>query len=219
MRKDKEQANILRKSGLSYSEIISKMSVPRSTLSSWFKDQEWSNNVARENLMTANKGAGIKMVVLNTIRGNRLRAVYNDAKQDAFLDFNELKQNSLFLSGIILYWCHGDKSSKHKVSFSSSNYSKIKLFKQFIENVCEIKHYKVILMINNGQNEEFCKNYWIDKCGFEIFQFNKVSVIKGKDGKITSKIKHGYGICNIVLTSAYLKSKFIKWIELIEKGE
>jgi hypothetical protein len=49
MRKDKEQATELRKSGKSYVEIEALLKVPRSTLSVWFGTQGWSQKI-RETL-------------------------------------------------------------------------------------------------------------------------------------------------------------------------
>ena len=215
MRKDREQANVLRKSGMSYSEISARMSVPRSTLSSWFHKEKWSNDIALECVAKAGKGSSMRVMVLNTVRGNRLRKVYEDAKQDAFVDFTELKYHPLFIAGIMNYWAHGDKTSRCRVSVSSTDPKIIKIFLFFIENICGQNKYKARLLLHAGQDEQQLKVFWIEKTGLKYEQFSKISRIYAKTSVKSHRSHSNQGVCNIGLSSAYLKSKILKWIELM----
>lgn len=214
MRKDREQANILRKSGMSYSEIVARMAVPKSTLSDWFKDQKWSNDIAMESMSKARNSAAIRIVVLNTIRGARLKKIYEQARQDALVDYDELKYHPLFISGIMAYWAHGDKTSKHHVLMSSSDPQMIKIFRTFLENICGVKNLKARLLLKNGLDEQACKAYWVEKCGLKYEDFGKCTHIRSVFSGKKPKVRVNYGVCKIGVSSAYLKHKILKWIEL-----
>ncbi|MFA6295272.1 MAG: hypothetical protein WC666_02495 [Candidatus Paceibacterota bacterium] len=217
MRKDREQANVLRKSGMSYSEIKVKMGVPKSTLSDWFRGQNWSNNIAIESARKAREGSAIRMMVLNTIRGGRLKKVYEEARQDALVDYEELKYHPLFISGVMAYWAHGDKTAKSLVSLSSSDPKMVNVFRIFLQNICGVKKIKTYLILKKNIDEQFCKMYWIEECGLKYEDFGKSTHICNNINSKIKKINKDYGICKIVLSSAYLKSKMLKWIELMSK--
>jgi hypothetical protein len=214
MRKDKDQATVLRKAGMSYSEISTRMSVPKSTISAWFKGQNWSNQIAIECATRSRNAAAIRLMVLNTVRGNRLKKIYQDARQDALVDFEELKFHPLFISGLMMYWAHGDKTAKGRVSLSSSDFQVIKIFRLFLENVCGAKKLRAQLLFDPKMAEEnSLKTLWTQYSGLK-------SDIFLKNIKITSKnrsTRQYSGVCNIIVNSAYLKNKILKWIELIAK--
>ena len=48
MRKDKKKAISLRLSGKSYNEISTKLGVPKSTLSSWFRREKWPTDFLKD---------------------------------------------------------------------------------------------------------------------------------------------------------------------------
>lgn len=220
MRKDREQANVLRRSGKSYSEIIEQMKVPRSTLSAWFKNRAWSEEVANEQMRRVREGSKIRLSVLNVIRGNRLRQVYVQARQDATVDYSELKYHPLFIAGIMAYWSHGERSTRQRISFSSSDERKIRIFYLFLTEVCSCTSISVRLLINKakiGQENE-ARGYWAQKIGLKPDDFGKTNFYglgtRSLNGSVMSKNGPEWGICNISVSSAYLKCKILHWIEL-----
>lgn len=215
MRKDIEQAIVFRKSGMSYSEIMARMAVPKSTLSDWFRSQKWSNDIAIENVKKARNGATIRMMVLNTVHGGRLRKIYEEAGRDALIDYDELKYHPLFISGIMAYWAHGDKTSKSRISMSSSDPRMTKIFKSFLQDICGIKNLKAHLLLKRELEEQICKTYWIEKTGLEYKDFSRTTYFKSNGSNRLPKIGQRFGICNIGLSSSYLKNKILRWIELM----
>ena len=200
-------------SGKTYSEIHKEMGVPRSTLSDWFRDQKWSNDITIKCAMEASKRSTVRLVVLNTIRGARLKKIYEESKQDALLDFEQLKYHPLFIAGLMIYWGEGDKTSKYRISIANTESKMISIFRLFLEKICGCKNIKSWLLLYPDLDENTCKKYWMENCGLKQEQFTKSIVIKGR-----SKVKKlSYGVCNIGVSSAYLKSKILKWIELIAK--
>ena len=242
MRKDREQATVLRKSGMSYSDIKTRMGVPRSTLSKWFGDQKWSNDIAIECADKARNSGGIRFAVMNTIRRGRLDAVRKDARQDALLDFEDLKYHPLFVSGVTAYWMHGDMKSKNRVCFTSSDPDKVILFKLFLERICGLDKPKVWINLQRGNLAFLAESFWANKCGIIEKDLGK-TVVSGRFEQITvgrsnifasgdtssatkqnafqrqnvGKIGNNHGVCNMVVNSAYLKNKFLKWVELLKE--
>jgi len=213
MRKDKEQATVLRKSGMAYAEIKERLGVPKATLSGWFKDQKWSNDIALETVKKARQGGMMRLVVLNTIRGPRLRKVYEDAAQDAYADYQDLKFHPLFIAGVMAYLSSGEKTTRSRISFSNSDARLIKIFNTFLLDLCALKKVKYHLILREDQIETESLAYWIGNNGLKQEFFGKTIRIKGKSTKNGKK----HGVCTISVNSAYLKSKILKWIELLSK--
>ncbi len=230
MRKDREQATVLRKSGMSYSDIIARMSVPRSTLSKWFHDQKWSNDIAIESATRARNSGAIRFAVLNTVRKGRLDNLRKQARQDALLDFEDLKYHPLFLAGVMAYWMHGDIKSPNRVSYSSTDPDKIRLFKSFLEKICGIEKPKVWINLPRGNLTFLAESFWAEKCSMSVDDLGKTMISGGFDGfpsgnttistdskrQRVIKMGNNHGVCNMVVNSAYLKNKFLKWVELLK---
>ena len=211
MRNDREQAMVLRRSGMTYSDIKARLGIPRSTLSTWFKDQQWSEEVTRETIRRRVDASKIRLMVLNAIRGSRLKKIYEEARQDAIGDYGELKLHPLFIAGVMTYWAHGDKTSKSRVSVSSCDPAVIKIFNLFLRNVCAVEKLRVNLLLGQNIDEEASKAYWIEKSALQAAYFTKIVKITLKSR--TQKQK--YGVCNVTVNSAYLKNKILKWLELL----
>ncbi len=211
MRKDKEQGIALRKSGKSYSEIQNLLKVPKSTLSDWFRDEKWSNQIAIECVKRAAGASTTRLMALNKVRGEHLKELYKEAIQEAVEDYEMLKYHPLFIAGLMIYWGEGDKTSKYRVSIANTEPQMIKIFKLFLKNICGIEKEKAWILLYPDLDEIECKKYWMSKCGLKYDQFTKSMVIKGR-----SPVKKlSYGVCNMGVSSAYLKNKILKWIELL----
>ena len=213
MRNDKQKAFSLRIEGKSYLEIKKQLNIPISTLSEWFKGQKWSNDIAKKCAKDAIQKSKIRIVALNNIRGQNLQKLYNEARNEAISDYEILKYHPLFISGLMIYWGEGEKNSRSRISIANTDPKMIKIFAMFIENICNIKNIKAWILLYPELNEVECKRYWIKNCDLKPEQFTKSIIIKGKSA--TKKLQ--YGVCNLGISSAYLKSKIIIWLDLLSK--
>lgn len=203
----------MRRSGMTYSDIRARMGVPKSTLSDWFRGQSWSNDIALETVKRSRNAGAMRLTVLNTVRGTRLKKVYEEAAQDAVGDFSEIKYHPLFIAGVMAYWAHGDKTVRSRISFSASDPRSLKIFALFLERLCGIKNPRYRLILREDQEEKASTDYWCQENGLKPEFFSKTTRIKGKSTRNAKK----HGVCTISLNSAYLKSKILKWIELLYK--
>lgn len=215
MRKDKEKALVLRKSGKSFLEIKKELGVPKSTLSGWFNSQGWSKELSVKLFEKAKNAHIVRLQELNRVRGQNLKKLYGEATKEAIEEFELLKYHPLFIAGLMIYWGEGNKVSKSRCGIANTEPLMIKLFLQFLRNVCGFKNsrIKAWILIYPDIDEKLCKSFWTGKTSLPATSFNKSILISGKQK--THKLS--FGVCSVGVSSAYLKCKILKWIELLAK--
>lgn len=213
MRKDKEKATDLRKLGKSYIEIEKELGVPRSTLSAWFQNQGWSQEISENLVAQAKKGHIVRIHELNKTRGKNLEKLYKQAEDEAIEDFQKLKNHPLFIAALMVYWGEGDKSSRSRCSIANTEPQMIELFLKFLRNVCGMKSPKIKawILLYPDLDEKICKEFWVTNTSLKLEDFFKSILIQGRHK--TKKLS--FGVCSVGVSSAYLKCKILKWIELI----
>lgn len=215
MRKDKIQALKLRKTGKSYNEIKAELKIPKSTLSDWFRNQKWSNEIAINLRKKADVGHIVRIKELNKIRGENLDRLYKEAEKEAVEDYSKLKNHPLFVAGLMIYWGEGNKASPNRCGIANTEPAMIKLFMSFLFNICCIpkNKAKAWILLYPDLNEKICKEYWIQNTGLRYEDFNKSIIINGRHK--TKRLN--FGVCNFGASSAYLKHKILIWIDLLSR--
>lgn len=101
----KNKAIQLRKKGKSYSEILEKVSVARSTLSLWLRlvnlSKRQKQNLTLKKLQAAWWGGEVKKLD----RIERSKKIIEQAK----MEIKKITNKDLWLLGIMLYWAEGSK--------------------------------------------------------------------------------------------------------------
>lgn len=212
MRKDKEIATQMRKAGKSYKEIQAEMNIPLSTLSSWFSN-EWSTAIRSRLTARAQAESTVRLQDLNRIRGQQLKRVYEEAKEEARQELEALKYNPLFIAGIMLYWGEGTKAARNQVRLANSDPEMIKLFIAFLRDVCRFpsEKIKIALLSYPDIDDASVRRFWSFATGIPVSQFHKTVKINGRHK--TRRL--AYGVCTVVITSAYLKEKMTEWLRLL----
>ena len=210
MRKDKQQALALRKLGKSYSEIKRALGIPKSTLSEWLHKVHWSDRVKKVLAEKAKDQNTVRLRALGKVRGKNLARLYQEARKEAVIEFEEFKFHPLFISGITIYWGEGDKVSRSLLRVSNTDSQMIRLFTQFLRIVCAVppERIRAWLLLYPDLNKSICEDFWIKKTGLSRKNFNKSIVIKGKHK--TKRVR--YGVCNVGVSSTYLKQKMNVWL-------
>lgn len=215
MRKNKAQAITLRKSGISYSEIRKTLGIPVSTLSDWFRDQEWSKNIKYQLNAKNLRGSTIRIVNLNKTRGENLNKLYTAAREEARSELQILKNHPLFVAGVMIYWGEGDKRSKHGFRVSNSDPLLIKTYLAFLRKICGAQEGRIRagLLIYPDLNKETCEKHWAEQIGLPRSNFTKSIVIQGRSK--TARVP--YGICTLSFSSRFLKEKMLIWMSELPK--
>jgi len=213
MRKDKTNALKMRRSGKSYNEIVAALRIPKSTLSGWFANIDWSRELKQRLQKDRQSDHIIRLQELNKLRGANLARAYEEARAEAKTEFDLLKYNPLFIAGVMLYWGEGDKLTKYAVTITNSDPTLIRLYVFFLENICRIptEKIKAHILIYPDLNEETCRLFWASRSHISLSRFMKCTVIQGKQKARPLK----YGVCMVVISSTYLKVKMLEWLKLL----
>ncbi|MDP2630411.1 MAG: hypothetical protein Q8P56_03305 [Candidatus Uhrbacteria bacterium] len=215
MRKDKEIAFKMRRSGKSYNEISATLKVPKATLSDWFSKIDWSNDMAKKLAASVQKKHTVRLIELDKIRGTHLKRLYEEAREEAKNDLLELKYNPLFIAGLMLYWGEGDKLTKYSTAITNTDPDLIRLYVLFLKNACGVPEEKIRahILIYPDLNEEDCRKYWARESDISLSRFTKSTLILGRHK--TRRIK--YGVCMIGISSTYFKVKMLEWLKLLPR--
>jgi hypothetical protein len=215
MRQDKKQAFDMRRKGKSYKDIYVSLKIPKSTLSGWFADVDWSSNVKRGLAEKSNINSRVRMLELNRVRGKNLERAYKTALTEAREEFEHLKYNPLFISGLMLYWGEGDKVTKYATRFINTDPDMVRLYVFFLQKACKVptKKIRASLLIYPDLDNDKCLKFWSKISGIALEQFIKSSVIQGRHQ--TKRV--GHGMCTVYVSSTYFKVKMNEWISLMAK--
>lgn len=220
---EKNKAIELRKQGLSYSEILERIPVAKSTLSLWLKSVKLANSQKQE--LTDKKLAGMR-------RGweacHKKRILITETiKSAAEKEVSELTKRELWLIGVALYWGEGSKEKDSRpgsgIKFSNSDPRMIKIFLKWLLEIVQEKQEKIYFEIYIHEN---CKNrldqiisYWSDCTGFLRDNFTRIYFKKNKINTKRENIgKNYYGLLRVgVKSSSALQRKIDGWISGIYK--
>lgn len=215
MRKDKEIATKLRRSGMSYKQINRDLGIAIGTLASWFKNEPWSQEIKdrlSKEVSLSNPKALESMAQANK---ERWKLKYEEYRNAAIREFNKFKNDPLFLAGLMLYWGEGDKAVKNsRVRLGNSEPEVIRIFYLFLTKILGISNERISawLLLYPDLIDSVQKNFWAKATGISINQFKKSTYIKGRH----PKKRLSFGVCTLVINSRALKERVLKWIELYQ---
>jgi len=216
MRKDKIRAYELRRQGKSYSEMSKTLDIPKSTLSDWFRDEDWSREI-RDKLgaiqSLAHPARSAAIIKSNKKRWAEIHQKYRDAAET---DFDALKNIPLFLAGLMLYWGEGERGQKgSRVKLANTDPIMIRLFYRMLKEVVRVPPNKIYvwLLLYPDLVDNMQKKFWSRATGIPLSQFKNSIYIKGRHP--TKRLS--YGVCNVFVSSRELKEKIMTWLDLCQK--
>lgn len=107
--KEREKAILLRKQGLSYSEILERLPVAKGSLSLWIRHVELSKN-QRKRLMEKAQGAG------GRARHKQRLFRLGELEKEISQEIPGLLKDPFFLFGLALYWAEGTKTKPWRIA-------------------------------------------------------------------------------------------------------
>lgn len=212
MRDNKERAIQLRKSGKSYNEISSTLGIPKSTLSSWFRDDITSQRIKTRLTIKSRRILAKNITRYNQQRSKDARARWKVWQDKAKSEINTLSFYELKLVGTALYWAEGYKKSNWNIVFSNSDPILIRIMVDFFRKVCKIDEYKIKGQVQIHPNilEEKAVRYWSRKSGIPKSRFRRTMLqtpISSKGKRRRNTLPYGtFRICiNDVRLINYIK--------------
>ena len=207
--KYKKQAIQLRQQGFSLGEISKKLSISKSTASTWLKDIKL-NTFAQDKIDKKIKQARNKG--LEKLKNKRL-IINKQIEKEAERTLTKFKtnQNTNKILCVLLYWCEGGKTDS-SLHFINSDPDLIKYFLKLFRksfNIDENK-FRISLHLHDYHNEKKQKNFWSKITNIPINQFFKIHK-KEHSGKNKRK---NYPGC---ISLRYYDSRVLKEIKFIIK--
>ncbi|MEK9158061.1 MAG: hypothetical protein AAB638_02670 [Patescibacteria group bacterium] len=222
----KNLAMSLRRGGYSYSEIQKFVSVPKATLSYWFRDIKLSEAQTKrleEKQFEAIKNGG-------ATRSKKVAEEIEKIEQSSIKDIQEITKRELWLMGIMLYWRErvSDRDLKHGVKFTSSDPYLIKLFIKWLKEVGQLEDseitFDIFMPLNRRKDLTRAVEYWAGISGYSQKVFQHAYFQKEKPTKKTKKkvekrkvSRAEFGLLRIrVKASSMLARQMVGWIKAIQ---
>ena len=221
----KNLATDLRKRGYSYSEIKDQISVPKSTLSSWFKDLE----------LTESQTQKLKERQIRIAKENLKKRILKTSqeiewiRESAMKDIKKISKRELWLMGIVLYWRERfllghDDDLKKGLRFTSSDPNLIKLFLKWLKEIGKIKNeeitFDIFIQEKDKDSIDNIVKYWSQLTDYPREEFKHIYFHKSRLRKTKKNIlkKSQFGLLRIrVRASSMLARQISGWVKGIER--
>jgi len=215
MNKNKENAALLRRQGMSYKKIRTELGIPISTLACWFKNEPWSQEIKARLSIEVSWSNPRALELLVQANRERWKAKYEEYRVAAVREFRRYKNDPLFLAGIMLYWGEGEKQPKSsQVRLANNEPEMLKIFYLFLTKTLKIHADKIFawLLLYPDLVDSVQKNFWSKATGIPQENFKKSIYIKGRHP--LKRLSYGVGI--VVVSNRALKERMLKWLELYQ---
>jgi len=222
--KQKEKAISLRKRGKTYSEILKKVPVAKSTLSLWLRDvglaKKQKQRISKKRREAQIRGGKARY----DERVERTQSIFNDAKKDV----GRLTKKDLWLMGTMLYWAEGSKEKAHNIGgarleFMNSDPYMIAVYMRWLREVLNVVNSDIVVSIyihkNSKHREEDVIRYWAYWAGVSKSQITYIYYKKHNPKTIRKNTNEDYyGALRVVVRrSVYLNRKVAGWIRAINE--
>ncbi len=215
----KEKAIILRKNGLSYTEILKKVPIAKSTLSDWLHSVGLSKHqkqrLTEKKLASAKRGGAAK----HQQRLDRTKAIMDIAKSE----IGPISNRELWLMGTMLYWAEGSKEKEYRpgsgVQFTNMDPTMICLFLRWLKDVCYIDNTELIFEIyihdTHRHRVKQIIDFWSEKIGIAPDYFSRIYFKKANIKTNRKNIDDTYfGVIRIrVRSSISLNRRIAGWTQ------
>lgn len=214
----------LRRQGFSYSEILKRVPVAKSTLSLWLREvglsKKQHQRLTQKKLDAARRGGQVK----REQRISRMKEILDRSEKE----IGPLNKRELWLIGIALYWGEGSKEKEYRpgsrVQFTNSDPHMILLFLQWVQNVCQIESerisFEIYLHETNQNRIDEVRAYWSKQLKINLSKLSRVYFKKNKintQRKNTGSLYYGLVRVNISASSSFNR-QIAGWINGISRA-
>ncbi|MEK7531511.1 MAG: hypothetical protein AAB545_01095 [Patescibacteria group bacterium] len=192
----RKSAILLRKKGYSYSYIQKTLSISKSTINYWLADVPYVPN--EETIRFIGEARAASGAAKNRIRLLSIQ----EAKAEALKKLGSLSQRDIFLLGLGLYIGEGSKTDGI-VRITNSDYRIIQFAILWFKNSFFLgtKNFSVRLHLYPDTNEKEALDFWFQKIGIPLGQFQKSQVDYRQDKKVSRRGKLPYGTAHLSIRS------------------
>jgi len=211
------------KDRLSYGEIQKRLDVSRSTLSYWLREHPLSEaEIVKLRRRAWLKGEASRERFRNAMQKKREQLEQEIYRQQTKKLAN-LKRESFFVAGLMLYLGEGDKRNRVRVGLANTDPAVIQFFVKWLKDFLGVDKEKIHAELHLYENMdiEVEKIFWEKVTGLSRKQFYKTQIRKLQKGSFTYKESHRHGTCSVIFTGVDKKREItmaIKaFLELYQK--
>lgn len=211
---ERQKVILLRQQGKTYREILSEVSVSKSTLSAWLRRLPLTQeqmfqleiNKKRQSYLGREKTSITKQLKYQ----KRLDKCFREQKRT----WLPLTKRELYLAGLFLYWGEGGKTSKGTISISNTDPNVIAFSLIWMIYALDIPKVKIRILVHlyDDMNIEESLDYWSNLLSIPRTQFIKPYIKQSKKAAINYK-GHGHGTCMLRYSNVVLREKVIMSIK------
>ncbi len=220
----KIQVQKMRKDGASLKEIADKLNLAKSTVSSWCREIDLTDE-QRQNLFSKMiKGGHAGRLLWAQANREKKQVTIDIANKEMSEMVGLIEERDRFISGISLYWAEGSKAdSTSGFMFVNSDPVMIVFMYLWLIDFMNIKRKDIYVHISINEahrsREEVVLNFWSNLLDLPMNQFNKTFFMKAVRQKICTNHNEYYGVCRLgVRRSSWLKYRMLALIDIIKAG-
>ena len=204
---EKWKAIDLRKKGLSYTEILAKMDVSKSTLSQWLREIELTTE---QQSRLHSKMDRVRYDIAKRKVAKRISST-DKIIQQAKKEVRQLSKNPLFFTGLALYWAEGAKSMAEKVKLANSDEKMISLSMRWFREICRVPEnkFRVHIHMHNLHTRKDIIDYWSKITKIPLSQFYRPYIKPTSLGQRRNILYNG--TCSIMIHDKYLFRRILGW--------
>ncbi|MEK7558242.1 MAG: hypothetical protein AAB507_00190 [Patescibacteria group bacterium] len=215
----KEKAIYLRRIGYSYSYILKKVPVSKSTLSYWLSGVSYKPN--RETILKIGNARAASSRAKNRIKNESIM----EAKKESKEDIGELTKRDIFMLGLGIYIGEGTKTHQI-VRVINSNPDIIKFAIKWFKDICGLRNANFRIRLHLYPDTDLRKSirFWSNSVDLPEKQFQKSQVDKRTNKTLAKRGKLPYGTAHLSIRSlgekkfgVYLSRKINAWIDEVLK--
>ncbi len=208
-------ATTMRQEGWSYSDISNQLSIPKSTLSGWFRATPYTPN--KKVLARIKTGQGTYGVRRHAERLEEVEVL----KAQGLKEVGEISKRDLWMIGIGLWLGEGSKTIE-QIRLVNSDPNIIRLFIRWLREICNLEDINITVAMHlyPDSNEQECRRYWMGVTQLPVTQFRKTQIDIRSDKKISKIGKNSYGTLHVSVASrgnpehgVRLYRKMIGWVK------
>ncbi|MBI5134819.1 helix-turn-helix transcriptional regulator [Candidatus Uhrbacteria bacterium] len=196
---------------MSYTAIMKKLSVPKSTLSYWLREFP----LTEEKILELRRKNWLSGEASRERYRNAMREKKRQADQNVYLEyvdqFKHLSTESCFVAGLVLYLGEGEKRNPFRVHLANTDPGVIRFFIAWIGKFYGISRRQIRLQLHLYESMDISKEvkFWENVAGIDESQFYKHQIRTLRPSSFSYSYSHGHGTCAVYVPSTGLKRKIM----------
>jgi len=210
----KQDAIALRHTGKSYTQISNELGIPKSTLSDWFKGQDFSKSIKSANISANTLKQAENIRSFNLARHAAYRQKLEREKIQHAQEVLAPEGESLFFLFMGIFWGEGGKKERFRLGISNTDPSLVLACMDFLKRKFSLTNdqFRGDVRVHINLNPSEAMLYWSKVTKIPLYRLRSQVVVssasKGKKPINTLP----YGTFNLIVSNAALNRKVQGWL-------